>query len=167
ELIEVWRPARFDRERPPQNRQNRDRGRANRPAQSAPQAEAAQGETPTQNPQSRPDRGGAGRKPWQKRDGKNGNAGPETQAGRPSFPGKHPDSGNRQEAGKRPAFGNRPDGGERVEGFRRQKPGFDKRQGGFNAGNFKPAEPPREKLADPDSPFAQLAALKAKLEGKA
>ncbi|MGL4324890.1 MAG: helicase-related protein, partial [Beijerinckiaceae bacterium] len=45
-----------------------------------------------------------------------------------------------------------------------------KGSGDFRKRNDEPrvfsAQPPREKKADPDSPFAKLAALKAKLEGK-
>jgi ATP-dependent RNA helicase SUPV3L1/SUV3 len=185
ELIEVWRPARFDRERPPQNRQNRGRPRGNRPPVAASQNQTvpAEGAVAGEGSQeARPDRRGPGRKPWQKRDG---NGSGERAGGNPAFQGERQKPEDRQGSGSRPAFdkrqggrdagskgwgskdwGSRDGGGNRSEGFRRPKPGFDKRSGAFNGGGFKPPEPPREKLPDPDSPFAQLAALKAKLEGK-
>jgi ATP-dependent RNA helicase SUPV3L1/SUV3 len=67
--------------------------------------------------------------------------------------------------------GDRPEGGKpRFEGKRRFEGKFDgKRRDESKPGdrpNQTEKRPPREKKADPDSPFAKLAALKAELEAK-
>ncbi|WP_040878702.1 helicase-related protein [Kaistia granuli] len=141
EMIDVWRPGRFDR-RPQQRDHRRDR-RPNSNA-SAP-AEGAAGEAKPEG------REGRGRQQDGERDGR--------RQGRPQQRGPRPERGN----------GDRPQG-ER-EGRRNDRPGNDHRNKGGDqrpgqAAAPRREEPRRERPIDPNSPFAALAALKADLEAK-
>ncbi len=73
----------------------------------------------------------------------------------------------RSEGGGKPRFeGNRPEGGREPRKFEGKFDG--KRRDDQRGERPVPVEkrPPREKQADPDSPFAKLAALKAELEAR-
>ena len=143
EMIDVWRPGRFDR-RPQQQRDNRRDRRPNNSA-SAP-AEGAAGD-------AKPE--GRGRQQDGERDGRR-------QGGRPQ-----------QQRGPRPerANGDRPQG-DRDGRRNGDRPGNDHRNKGGdhrpNQATSQPRreEPRRERPIDPNSPFAALAALKADLEAK-
>jgi ATP-dependent RNA helicase SUPV3L1/SUV3 len=168
EFVEVWRPARFHRDqarRPPR------RGRGDRPHQAArPQGGA--GEQPPAAVQ-RADQGAPrrDRRPWRKPEGVESGAGERRPDDRPregsveSRPARGKPDGrpfgdrNRGE-GRRPeaAGGERPERGGRPP--RRDEPARGPRQ-------WSSAPPPaRDKAPDPDSPFAKLAVLKARLEGR-
>jgi ATP-dependent RNA helicase SUPV3L1/SUV3 len=158
EMVEVWRPVRFDREKAP----NRSRDQRRSPKVPLPtglrpgqlrvvlEGEVASAKTGAVRPtrdfsrnrpksegqnagsqnEARPPRSqsGAGRKPWQKRDG----------------------DGNRQEGAR--------SSDDRKGGFNRERSAGPK--------TFASSEAPRNNQPDPNSPFAALAALKAKFEGK-
>ncbi|WP_442907480.1 helicase-related protein [Kaistia sp. MMO-174] len=139
EMIDVWRPGRFDR-RPQQRDHRRDR----RPQHGA-SAEAGAGEA---KPEGRD--GGRGRQQDGERDGRR-------QGGRPQ-----------QQRGPRPERGDRNDhrgNDHRGKGGEHRGKGGDNRQG-QNAPQPRREEPRRERPIDPNSPFAALAALKADLEAK-
>jgi ATP-dependent RNA helicase SUPV3L1/SUV3 len=144
EMVDVWRPARFDRDQRPNRDRNRGRHRRDgqKPEGVAAPAVGETGERPQQ-------RHGGSRKPWQKRDGKEGDRAPGKDGGGRRFEGKRDDK--------------RRDGGERPDGPRRDR---DRpRSGDKRPMNFS-TEKQRDRQPDPNSPFAQLAALKAQLEGK-
>ncbi len=150
ELIEVWRPARFDREQRPGRDRNRGghHGQARKPdGQAAPAGEPA-----AASAEPRRDRHqGGGRKPWQNRDR---NEGGETK--RPD--GKRDDSRPpRDQSRDQSRDRTRDRDRDRQDGPRRPR---DQRPATFSS------EKPRERQPDPNSPFAQLAALKAQLESK-
>jgi ATP-dependent RNA helicase SUPV3L1/SUV3 len=145
ELVEVWRPARFDRDQ--RHGKDRNRGRA-RSDGKKPEGQAAATSDPA-TPASEPRRDrhqGGGRKPWQDRDRKEGGETKRPDGGRPT---------NRHRSGDA-RDDNRPPR-ERNKSREDQR---DRRPATFTS------EKPRERQPDPNSPFAQLAALKAKLEGK-
>jgi ATP-dependent RNA helicase SUPV3L1/SUV3 len=172
ELVEVWRPARFDRSQGQQRGRARDGDRQGerhgersgdrqgprRPFRRPERPAAAAGESPVEGaPPPQPDRPQAhgGRKPWQKRD-------------------RPPEGGERRFEGRRDE--RKPEGGER-RGDRRGNGDRDERRADRGdgrrperSGERKPmtfsTERPRDKQPDPNSPFAQLAALKAQLEAK-
>lgn len=140
ELIEVWRPGRFEqRERRqhhgrPQRRDHRGGqrqgqagGQAGAPAEAGAQP-AGEG-TPSAQPEGRPDQQHRGPRPPRKDR--------HQRHGRPE--------GKRHE-------------GQRHDGPRHGKPG------GGGRPNERPRQDRREKEPDPNSPFAKLAALKAQLE---
>ncbi len=160
ELVEVWRPARFDREQRPNQRQGGERGgdrRGPRRPFRKPEA-AADGAAP--QAEARP-QGQGGRKPWQKRD--------RPQDGERRFEGR------RDERKPDGARDGRPEGRRddrqdgRKDGRRDSRPG-DGRGDRPRFNDRKPmnfsTEKPRDKQPDPNSPFAKLAALKAELEAK-
>ena len=75
------------------------------------------------------------------------------------------------EGAQRPRRDDRPEGGKpRFEGKRRFEGKFEGKRRDDAPPSDRPFQgekrPPREKKADPDSPFAKLAALKAELEAK-
>ena len=159
-MIEVWRPARFERDgqRNHQPRQKQGRNSENKP----------------------------GRQLWVRDPNKPVAAVPADAAGEPAAkpeprtlwvrdPSKpvgpprrdRPEGGNRNgktQHGKA-SFGKAEQGGfnKRQNDHRG---GGDFRQGGPRPAGMQSAAPRAEKQADPDSPFAKLAALKAQLEGK-
>ncbi len=127
-FVEIWRPGRRDRDRPPKRRDGPREGRNARPRQPAG-AEAAgdkQSEARARNPNGSEDHA---------RDDRGGH--------------------KRRRRDRRRSGGERPDGAQQRDAPARRT-------------RFV-AEPPRkpaEKVADPNSPFAALAALKAQLEAK-
>ncbi len=183
ELVDVWRPARFDRDhggrgqrgRRDQARgdQARGEGRSRRgpPAQAAAAAgepgapgEAASGQPPRHR----------GRKPWQKRDGDAGGGerkfGGPPREGQPA-PGQARDGKPRDGKPRdgKPRDGKLGDGQPRGDRPRDDRPrdrnDRDQRNDrGPRQWSSAPAPAGRGKEPDPNSPFAQLAALKAKLE---
>jgi ATP-dependent RNA helicase SUPV3L1/SUV3 len=176
---DIWRPRRHPRPERPHNRDNQQRrgnrdqqhGRGNRgpnqqstagaPAASAHvdgqvQADTAAAAQPAEAPGARPDRGPRHNDRNQNR--RNNRSGPKREAregGAPSGnkPGEgrvdRPRDGGRPDRGPNRSGGSR-DGGRREE-FRRQP-------------EVISAAPPKRSGADPDSPFAKLAALKASLD---
>jgi len=162
EMVEVWRPARHDRH--PRGNRDANRGprRDRRPAVSAAPGEAA---APSGEPGQPRDR-----QRWQRRDRPDG----EQQKGAGGRPGHRRDAkpGDGRRGDERPK-GDRPMGDRPREGNRpprdgnngprrdRDKPRHDQQRG------LSYQDPkPRDKQPDPNSPFAQLAALKAQLEAK-
>jgi ATP-dependent RNA helicase SUPV3L1/SUV3 len=160
ELVDVWRPARFERDNAPRRHHGRPQqgGRPQRSATSGAAETAAPSEGATE---PRPQRRG-GRKPWQNQPA--GAEGAPRVGGQPQ--GERPPRNNApgEQQGRprrdRPAFGDKP-------GFdkpRFDKPRFDPRSNGQDSRGQDNRQ--REKQPDPDSPFAQLAVLKAQLEAK-
>jgi ATP-dependent RNA helicase SUPV3L1/SUV3 len=160
ELVEVWRPARFDREKAPnRSRDYKKQSKAPlptglRPGQLRVMPEG--GAAPSASTE-RPQRDYRRDKPRAE-----GDASQEGKLaeGKPA----RPQSG----AGRKP-WQKRDGGGTgRQDGDRNR----DRKGGGFNrersGGNipYASSEPPRSNAPDPNSPFAALAALKAKLDGK-
>jgi ATP-dependent RNA helicase SUPV3L1/SUV3 len=153
QLVDVWRPARFDREhggrharrgkgdRKPGDRASGERGRGPRRHEPRPEEAQATGTSaPAPEGQTaRPYRHGD-RKPWQERDGE------ERPRGEKRFDKRSRDGKSKSERMER---GDRPPQREDRGGPRQWSSG-----------------PPqtRSREPDPNSPFAQLAALKAKLE---
>lgn len=135
-MIEIWRPGRSEHRRPEQNR-NEGRRRPPR-AEAGNQAAPAEGEARTDERPQRPQH----RRP-DKREERRG--GEQRNGPRPSGPR----AGNRNEG-----EGGR--GGAEAHG-----------KGRGREPQRPPAEAPRrtERPADPNSPFAALAALKSQLEG--
>jgi ATP-dependent RNA helicase SUPV3L1/SUV3 len=162
ELVEVWRPARFDRDHAGRGKgERRDRNRPRRGSPSHAKAPTAAADGTPAAPASaeargpRPGRQG-NRKPWQKRDGEG--APDQNRASRPTPDGK------RQEAR---------DGGGKPRDERRGRPERDggkpprrDDRGGPRQWSSAPQPAGRGREPDPNSPFAQLAALKAKLEAE-
>ncbi|MGE0752708.1 MAG: helicase-related protein [Variibacter sp.] len=142
EMIEVWRPGRFEH-RPRQHGRPRSRRHgASENAAASPQAAPAAAEAGAQ-PAAPQD----GDKPHRRRDERR-------------FPRK--DEGERERSG-RPRHGRGDYRSERHGqggGFRKDRPSSDAPR------SFGPSRDRRDKAPDPDSPFAKLAALKAQLEGK-
>jgi ATP-dependent RNA helicase SUPV3L1/SUV3 len=150
ELIDVWRVARGDRDRP-QRRPNRPQ-RASAPADGQTAGSGEAGAGPDRSPSNRH---AGGRKPWQKRDGDSS----ERQARPQQGEARGPDRKGRD-------FDKRgPKSSERGSSDRRPS---DRRDGdrGASLRMFSSDAPKSDKGLDPNSPFAQLAALKAKMEGK-
>jgi ATP-dependent RNA helicase SUPV3L1/SUV3 len=169
ELVDVWRPARFDRDQRPARDRNRGGHRrdAHKPEGQAatagdpaeprpnrrdfrrnkPQGDGQTGERPAGVASSGAGNTGGGRKPWQNRDKQEGGDARGSEGKRP-FAGKRPFDGKRDD--------NRPPR-DRQDGPRRDR---DQRPAMYSS------EKPRDRQPDPNSPFAQLAALKAQLEGK-
>jgi ATP-dependent RNA helicase SUPV3L1/SUV3 len=153
-MIEIWRPAgRRDRDRPPQHRRPARRHEAPAAAQAATPA----GDAPSQVPETagadpqRPERPERTR-----RRGKRG-------SGRPTD-GPRPEGAAAGEKRERHG-GPRRDGHDRP---RRDGKDRDRREQRGGAGMRFSTEPPKgeARQADPNSPFAALAALKAELEAK-
>ena len=162
EMIEVWRPGRFEqRDRRPQGRHHRrdNRGAPRQgegqaaPADGSPaQAGDAAAETPRQDNRSQDDRSQENQSQENRSQDNRRN---EHQRG------SRPPRKDRPQRHGRPE-GGRPEGkrheGQRHEGQRHGKPGGGARQ------DARPRPDRREKEPDPNSPFAKLAALKAQLE---
>jgi ATP-dependent RNA helicase SUPV3L1/SUV3 len=146
-LIEVWRPQRHQhgrgrqdrgQERGGQDQQHRRHGPRRQP-QGAPRP---LGEGAPVEGQTQPQEAGAVQEQRPRRDDR------RQEGGKPRFEGKRPE-GKREPRVFEIKF----------DGKRR-----DDQRGGER--NFAEKPPRREKVADPDSPFAKLAALKAELEAK-
>ena len=145
--IEIWRPQRHHgrRREQGQDQQPRRHGGPRRP-HGAP-ARAA-GETPAegQAPQGQAPQG-------QAREGAQ----------------ERPRRDDRRSEGGKPRFEGKREGARRFEGKFDGKRRDDQRRDDQRGGDRPPHQekrPPREKQADPDSPFAKLAALKAELEAR-
>jgi ATP-dependent RNA helicase SUPV3L1/SUV3 len=157
ELVEIWR----------QSRQAREGGRE-RFRRRGDDARGERGGGRQRQPEARQDAAAAGDAPRGER-----------AADRPGQDRAGQDRAGQDRAGQdRPKrgkdfarhFGKGPGGAGEGRGEGRGKgPGRDQNRGnGSRPANQtdRPREPRREKQADPDSPFAKLAALKAQLEGK-
>ena len=146
-MIEVWRPGRRADERPRSPRRHQQR----RDAQQAPQAAPGDGAAPP--PEQRTDR------PHQRRD-RQGDGDGERRDRRPRRDGA-PGGDRERNAGPRRDRNDRPrNDRQRPDGKRQDR-------GPRETVRFS-TEAPRggAKTADPNSPFAALAALKAELEAK-
>ncbi|SHF52920.1 ATP-dependent RNA helicase SUPV3L1/SUV3 [Kaistia soli DSM 19436] len=148
EMIEIWRPGRFDRRPPREQGERRGGGRHRGEPQAG--AEEAPAETREGRRHGRPqqDRPGQGRPP-QGGDAKPGRR--DERGPRPDRPAPRPHD--------RPAHAD----GERPDRRHQDRP--DQRKHG-GAPQPRREEPRRERPIDPNSPFAALAALKADLEAK-
>lgn len=145
-MIEIWRPGRRadERPRPPRRHHHRRDTPQAQPAASgeAPAPSAERPERPDQRPDQRRDRPGAG----EKRDRRPRRDGP---------PGGERHAGPRRDRNDRPRNDRQRPDGKRQDRGPRETVRFS-------------TEAPRggAKTADPNSPFAALAALKAELEAK-
>ncbi len=168
EMIEIWRPGRFDRRPPREQGERRGGGRNRGPAQAGGEAapgEAREGRRDDGRRQGRPHQGRPGQdRPAQ---GATGDARPaEGRADRPQQ-GRDGKPGRRDERGPRPdRSGDRPVQAEGDRQDRRHQDRPDQRKHGGGAPQPRRDEPRRERPVDPLSPFAALAALKADLEAK-
>lgn len=91
---------------------------------------------------------------------------PAPQAGEGAVEGAQNAERPRRDDHQKPRFEGRRDGARKFEGkFEGKFDGKRRDDRGDRPQNFE-KRPPREKQADPDSPFAKLAALKAELESK-
>ncbi len=165
EMIEIWRPGRFDR-RPPREQGERRGGGRNR-GEAAP-SEAREGRREEGRRQGRPHQGRPGQdRPAADRpaQGATGDARPaQDRADRPQQ-GRDGKPARRDERGPRPdRSSDRPAHAEGDRQDRRHQDRPDQRKHGGAAPQQR--EPRRERAADPLSPFAALAALKADLEAK-
>jgi ATP-dependent RNA helicase SUPV3L1/SUV3 len=151
EMIEVWRPGRFDHKprhqgRPRPRRQDapRNGAAAHTGSVAAPDGAASANAVPKEG--ERPHRREERRFP--KRTGGEGERPAGFQQGR----GSQRDNQRGEQRGDRRGKDN----------FRKDRD----RHGGDAPRSFGPPRERRDKAPDPDSPFAKLAALKAQLEGK-
>lgn len=158
-FIEVWRPGRpgGDRRHRPEGREGRPRRSPGPNAGAETQPQQADGTSPAPTPAGEPG-DGRSRDRGNRRGGGQGRDGGERAGG-----GGRREGGGNREAGAKPerAREDRPprrDGEDRRDRPQRSEP--ERRP--FTSS--QPAVKPREKAADPDSPFAKLAALKADLE---
>ncbi len=150
--IEVWRAVRHGHGRRPEQRQGRGRERGRRPASG----EAA----PGAGAEARPEERGRGRRPderGQRPRQAEGEAGRPPQ-GKPGRPFRRDDRDKRREGEReeRPRQGR----GENRRGDDRRG-----REERFDRSLLREDRAPRSREPDPNSPFAKLAALKARLEG--
>lgn len=155
ELVEVWRPGGRSDERRPRHHHNRNRA----PEKSS--AAPAEGET-TADGEKR-ERHGRNRRDRNQRDEKHASANGEGVSSRPPrerFKGRDRDKGRDDERGS--------DRGKFKGKF--EKRGRDDRKDDRGGGNLRTyaTSAPRERSrdADPNSPFAKLAALKEQLGGR-
>jgi ATP-dependent RNA helicase SUPV3L1/SUV3 len=170
EMIEVWRPG-----RPPEERRPRPQGerrerhdRRPRPQAAAPAAtpEGAQVAAPAEAAAAAPAEGGEA-KPQQRHDrprhGRGGQGQSQAEGGeKREREGRPP---QRERRGGSGPDRDRQDRGPRREGGRRDFKDRD-RGGGNQPREWRdPTEKRGGREADPNSPFAKLAALKAQLEG--
>lgn len=176
ELVEVWRPGGRHEDRKPRHerhrhqRHNNQRPQAGAEAGSAPAegeaAQAAEGEKRNERHRHGGHRRDGGRDFRKPREG--GAEGAPRQEGRDdrnrSFQGKDRDNKDRNRDNKK--FGGDRDKGRDNRGRDRDK-GRD-RQGGPSLRPYASSANPRERdrPADPNSPFAKLAALKEQLAGR-
>jgi ATP-dependent RNA helicase SUPV3L1/SUV3 len=178
QLVEVWRPGGRSDERRPHHDRNRQRHHG-RPAEGAQAAEGegAQRHRRGRRNDFRKSREGA---PVQAAGVPAAEGAPATEArqDRPSrerFEGKGRDRDERRDKFDRNKGGDRKGGrdkGDRERGGRefggRDKGGRDKRESGPSHRQWATSANPRERdrAADPNSPFAKLAALKEQLAGR-
>ncbi len=166
-LIEVWRPHRHQGAQRP-NRERGGRRHGHKPTQKGQEGEAAAPKAPRvfviPPAPERPERVRRPERPAAETVPQVAGAVAETSPGT----GQNRREGQRQERSK--FDGPRP-GGARNDRPRHGGPDRGERRDQRGGGDFRQVastEKPRgrEKQADPDSPFAKLAALKAQLEGK-
>lgn len=173
QLVEVWRPVRFDREQNRRGRPDRNRGRGRpSPAQAAADGAPAPAGGETSPQEARPPRNGgrSGRKPWQKREGgddkprgeRRFDRKPGSDTPRPDGAAK-PDQGGKSDRKDGPDRNGRPDRDGRPPRRDDRPPRREDRGGPRQWSSAPPST--RGKEPDPDSPFAKLAALKARMEG--
>ncbi len=163
ELVEVWRPGgRSDERRPrPQHHRNRVPNRSDAPAV---EGDAATGDNKSERPgRHRRNRNNDNRAPRTDAPAVTAQNGETAQARPPRepFKGRERDKGRDNERGK---FKGKFDKGGRDKGSR---DGRKDDRGGGNLRTYATSAAPRERdrPADPNSPFAKLAALKAQLSG--
>jgi ATP-dependent RNA helicase SUPV3L1/SUV3 len=153
ELIEVWRPGRYERPARSQGPRRRDRQDGRRPHGGAHSTNApAQGAAEAEPVAAKQEDGAQERRPQRHR--------PDRQA-RPERPHRGSDRQDRgEQRGDRSERGGRPQRGQRFDGPRR---------GDAGGKPVHQGAPParREREPDPNSPFAKLAALKAQMEADA
>ncbi len=167
-LIEVWRPHRHQGGQRP-NRERGGRRHGNKPTQKGQEGESVTPKTPRvfviPPAPERPERPRRPERPVAEA-GTPAAGGGDTAASPGAVQGRR--EGPRHE---RPKFDGPRTGGQRNERPRHGGPDRGERRDQRGGGDFRQvasSEKPRgrEKQADPDSPFAKLAALKAQLEGK-
>jgi ATP-dependent RNA helicase SUPV3L1/SUV3 len=141
EFVEVWRPGGRSDDRPRHDRQRHRHGQNARPAAAAGEAGAEGDKGERQEHRGRRDRKPEFRRP--REEAGEGEGRPAREGDRTRFQGK----GRKDNKG--------PKGGRQ---------GREGREGGDRAPRvFSSSQPPRERAADPNSPFAKLAALKEQL----
>jgi ATP-dependent RNA helicase SUPV3L1/SUV3 len=183
QLVEVWRPGRMDDRRPRHERHRRHHGPRKEGEATAAPGEAGEGEKRERHRHRRrhhgPRKGGEGAPaeaaaapaaegaaaPEQRRSEQRGDR-------RERFEGKGKDRDkNRDRDNKREKFGdregNRRDDRDRRDRDRSRDKGRDKRdrESGPALRHYATSAAPRDRAADPNSPFAKLAALKDQLAG--
>lgn len=174
ELVEVWRPGGRHEDRKPRHerhrhqRHNNQRPQAGAEVAAAAPGEAAEGAKPGERHRHGGHRRDGGRDFRKPREG--GGEGAPRQEGRDdrnrSFQGKDRDNKDRDRNRDNKKFGGDRDKGRDNRGRDRDK-GRD-RQGGPSLRPYASSANPRERdrPADPNSPFAKLAALKEQLAGR-
>lgn len=176
ELIEVWRPGGRHEDRKPRHERHRHQRHNNQRPQAGAEAGAAPAEGEAAQAADGEKRGERHRHGGHRRDGakdfrkprEGGGEGAPRQEGRDdrnrSFQGKDRDNKDRNRDNKK--FGGDRDKGRDNRGRDRDK-GRD-RQGGPSLRPYASSANPRERdrPADPNSPFAKLAALKEQLAGR-
>ncbi|MDA9425787.1 helicase-related protein [Bradyrhizobium sp. CCBAU 53380] len=161
ELVEVWRPAGRHEDRKPRHERHRhQRHHQPRPQAGAEAGAAAPGEAADGAQRGERHRHGGGHHRKDFRKGRENGEGGERNRG---FQGKDRDKDRNRDKGK---FGGERDKGRDNRGRDRDK-GRD-RQGGPSLRPYASSASPRERdrPADPNSPFAKLAALKEQLSGR-
>ncbi len=161
QLIEVWRPGGRSEERrprPDRNRQRHQRPQQNRSATGDGEAAAT---TPDQGKRERPDgeRPGGGRRDGERRERNQNFRKRREQQAKPAADAKATD---RTEGVERQPFRGKPQGQGR--GKYQGKP--EGRQSNPGKWSSEPQASKRDRPADPNSPFAKLAALKDQLASK-
>ena len=175
ELVEVWRPGGRHEERKPRHDRNRHQRHHQRPQQAGAEAGAAPaegGEAAPADGEKRHERhrhGGGHRRDGAKdfRKPREGGEGGERRDDRNrNFQGKDRDKDRDRNRDNKGKFGGDRDKGRDNRGRDRDK-GRD-RQGGPALRQYASSASPRERdrPADPNSPFAKLAALKEQLAGR-
>lgn len=174
ELVEVWRPGGRHEDRKPRHerhrhqRHNNQRPQAGAEVAAAAPGEPAEGAKPGERHRHGGHRRDGGRDFRKPREG--GGEGAPRQEGRDdrnrSFQGKDRDNKDRDRNRDNKKFGGDRDKGRDNRGRDRDK-GRD-RQGGPSLRPYASSANPRERdrPADPNSPFAKLAALKEQLAGR-
>lgn len=178
ELIEVWRPGGRHEDRKPRHERHRHQRHNNQRPQAGAEAGAAPAEGEAARAADGEKRGERHRHGGHRRDGakdfrkprEGGAEGAPRQEGRDdrnrSFQGKDRDNKDRDRNRDNKKFGGDRDKGRDNRGRDRDK-GRD-RQGGPSLRPYASSANPRERdrPADPNSPFAKLAALKEQLAGR-
>ena len=173
ELVEVWRPGGRHEDRKPRHERHRHQRHHNQRPQAGAEAGAAASSAPGEaadgaRPGERHRHGGHRRDSGKDfRKGREGGEGGERRDDRNrSFQGKDRDKDRDRNRDNKGKFGGERDKGREHRGRDRDK-GRD-RQGGPSLRPYASSANPRERdrPADPNSPFAKLAALKEQLSGR-